>query len=378
MIYYVKGEKMIRVLHVVGGMQQGGTENFIMNIYRNIDRNKIQFDFLVNRKGVFEEEIKNLGGRVYYIPALQNVGQIRYKKKLDEFFKNHKEYKIIHSHLNQVSGLILERAKKANIPIRIAHSHSNRFWYSNNLIKLYKMYLKTKIEKSANYKFACSVDAGKFMFGKNSEFKVINNFIDAKKYIYNEEIRKKVRKQLNIDENIFVIGYVGRFEVAKNPIFALKVFKEFLKLNPNSKFLMIGKGSLKNEVISYIEENNIKDNVIMLEDRNDINELMQAMDYFILSSIYEGLGIVLIEAQAAGLKCIAAKDVIQKEAQITPLLNLLPLEENPKIWANYILETQNYNRENTYSYTVKNGFDIKENINVLEDFYINCLEESKR
>ena len=312
MIYYVKGEKMIRVLHVVGGMQQGGTENFIMNIYRNIDRNKIQFDFLVNRKGVFEEEIKNLGGRVYYIPALQNVGQIRYKKKLDEFFKNHKEYKIIHSHLNQVSGLILERAKKANIPIRIAHSHSNRFWYSNNLIKLYKMYLKTKIEKSANYKFACSVDAGKFMFGKNSEFKVINNFIDAKKYIYNEEIRKKVRKQLNIDENIFVIGYVGRFEVAKNPIFALKVFKEFLKLNPNSKFLMIGKGSLKNEVISYIEENNIKDNVIMLEDRNDINELMQAMDYFILSSIYEGLGIVLIEAQAAGLKCIAAKDVIKR------------------------------------------------------------------
>lgn len=370
---------MLRILHVVGGMNQGGTENFLMNIYRNIDKQRIQFDFLVNRAGTFDEEIKMLGGRIYQIPSLQEIGQIKYSKNLKEFFNEQgKNYKIIHSHINQVSGLILEEAQKAGIPIRIAHSHSNKFWYKNSLIKVYKTYLKTKIDKYANYKFACSVDAGKFMFGKNSNFKVINNFIDAKKFIYNEEIRKRVRKQFNIDEKSFVIGYVGRFEIAKNPIFALKVFKELLKLNPNSKFLMVGKGTLKEQVISYIEENNIKDNIIMLEDRNDINELMQAMDYFILSSIYEGLGIVLIEAQAAGLRCIAAKDVIQKEAKVTDLLNLYDSDKNASGWAKFIFDSKNYKRENTYSYIVKSGFDLKENINVLEDFYINCLKKSRR
>ena len=184
---------MLRVLHVVGGMNQGGTENFLMNIYRNIDKQEIQFDFLVNRTGTFDEEIKMLGGRIYQIPSLQEVGQIKYSKNLKEFFNGKgKNYKIIHSHINHVSGLILEDAQKAGIPVRIAHSHSNKFWYKNSLIKIYKTYLKTKIDKYANYKFACSIDAGKFMFGKNSDFKVINNSIDAKKFIYNEKSKKTI------------------------------------------------------------------------------------------------------------------------------------------------------------------------------------------
>ena len=349
---------MIRVLHVVGSMQQGGTENFLMNLYRNIDREKIQFDFLVNRKGVFEEEIEKLGGKIYYIDALQKVGQRKYIKNLDNFLiENKSKYNIIHSHINQVSGLILERANKAGIPVRIAHSHNNKYG-KNVFVNIYKRYLRTKINKNANYKFACSKQAGIFLFGKNSKFEVINNFIDTNKFIYNEKIRNEIRKNLKIDKDCFVIGNVARLSYQKNPLFLLKIFNEFIKLNENSKLLLIGKGNLKNQVIQYIDKNKLNDKVIMLEDRNDVNDLMQAMDYFVLPSRFEGLGIVLIEAQASGLRCITSKDVVAKEAKISDLLTYFSLDDEAKKWATFIFENKIYERKNMLNKVIDSGFDI--------------------
>ncbi len=363
---------MIRVLHVVGAMSQGGTENFIMNIYRNIDRDKIQFDFLVNRDGVFDNEIKKLGGKIYKIPALQKVGQIKYTKNLDTFFSEHVQtYKIVHSHINQVSGLILERANKAGIPIRIAHIHNNKYG-KNIFVNLYKKYLGTKIKKNANYKFACSREAGEFLFGKDSDFKVINNSIEMKKYIYDKNVRNSKRNDLKIDENCFLIGSVGRLVYQKNPIFLLKVFYEFNKLENNSKLLLIGKGPLKEKITSFISENGLENKVILLEDRNDVNELMQAMDYFVLPSRYEGLGIVLIEAQSAGLKCITSKNVVSKEAKITDLLDFYSLKNKPAQWARFIYDNKNYTRKNMYEEVMQSGFDIKSNIRKIEEFYIYC------
>lgn len=362
-------DTLIRVLHVVGGMNQGGAENFLMNVYRNIDRKKVQFDFLVNREGVFDEEIKALGGKIYYIPALQKVGQIKYTKNLDKFFQEHKEYKIVHSHINQVSGLILERANKVGIPIRIAHSHNNKYG-KNILIQLYKNYLRTKIKDNANYKFACSEQAGEFLYGKQARFEVINNSIDTSKFIFSKEKRQKVREQLKINNECFVIGNVGRLAYQKNQIFLIKIFNEFIKLNKNSKLILIGKGTLKKDILKYINKCKLEKNIIMLEDRTDVNELMQVMDYFVLPSRFEGLGIVLIEAQAAGLKCIASKDVIPKEAKVTDLLEFYSLDNKASDWAKKIYANKNYTRVNTMQQIKEKGFDIKETTHYLEDFYI--------
>lgn len=361
--------KEVRILHVLGGMNQGGVENFLMNIYRNIDRNEIQFDFLVNRKGVFDEEIKELGGKIYYISALQKVGQIKYIKKLDEFFQKHKEYKIVHSHLNQVSGLILERANKVGVPIKIAHIHSNK--YNGNFIEnVYKKYLGKKIKKNTDCMFACSKQAGEFLFGKNAKFDIINDSIDIEKFRYNQEIREKVRNTLNIKKDCFLIGNVARFHPVKNHIFLLETFKEFLKLNENSKLILIGKGKLKNKIIKYIEKNNLKDKVIMLEDRKDVNELMQAMDFFVFPSKGEGLGIVLIEAQASGLRCIASANVIPEEAKISELLEFYSLDKSPKGWAKEIYKNQEYKRKNELEQIINKGYDIKSTVNKIQRLYL--------
>ncbi len=365
----------IRVLHVVGSMQQGGTENFIMNVYRNIDRTKVQFDFLVNRKGVFENEIKELGGRVYYTPALQNVGQIKYIKNLDEFLLKHKEeYDIIHSHINQVTGVILERANKAGIPIRIAHGHNNRYG-PNFFVNLYKKYLGTKIKDNANYRFACSKQAGEFLYGKGEKFQVINNSIDTSKFVFNEKIRNDVRNSLNIDDECFVIGSVGRFNYQKNPLFILNIFNEYTKLNNNSKLLLIGKGKLKDKILKYIDKHKLDNKVIILEDRKDVNELMQAMDYFLLPSRYEGLGIVLIEAQASGLKCITSEKVVAEEAKVTDLLEFYSLKNNAKQWAEEIEKNRNYGRKDTSKQIKQKKFDINATAKELECMYETFIAE---
>lgn len=368
---------IIRVLHVLGGMNQGGVENLLMNAYRNIDRSKVQFDFLVNREGVFDEEIKTLGGKVYYIPSLQKVGQTSYIKNLDKFFDKHKEYKIIHSHLNQVTGLILERANKANIPVRIAHSHNNR--YTKGVVtRLYKEYLGAKIKNSSNCNFACSKKAGEFLFGKHLDFTVINNSIETSKFIFNQEIRHKKRKELNISDDCFTIGCVARLSYQKNPIFLLRIFKKFLELNKNSKLILIGKGALKDKVLKYISINKIEDKIIMLEDRNDVNELMQAMDFFVLPSKYEGLGIVLVEAQAAGLKCITSKYVVAEEAKVTDLLEYYPLNKGAKNWAKQIYNNKDYTRRDT-SIEIKNkNYDVIENAKNMEIIYKKLLEENMK
>lgn len=319
--------EVIRILHVLGGMGQGGTENFLMNLYRNIDKEKIQFDFLVNREGFFDDEIERLGGRIYYIPALQKVGQISYVSHLKEFLLNHKEYKIIHSHLNQVTGLILEVANKVNIPIRIAHSHNSK---SNKhlIIKIYKKYLGNKIVKNATDLWACSDIAGNWLYGKNTKnVKIIKNAIDLEKFEYSEKVRNKVRKDFNIEEKDFVIGNIGRFSYQKNQIFLLEVLKELKNINKNTKLMLVGNGSLKEKLIKHSKELNIEDSIIWLENRTDVNELLQAMDFFVFPSKFEGLGIVLIEAQSAGLKCIASEKVIPKEAQVTRITKILSFRE---------------------------------------------------
>lgn len=359
--------KPIRVLHVVTYMGFGGLETMIMNYYRNIDRTKVQFDFLTHRleKAAYDDEIEKLGGKIYHLPKL-NPFSPYYIKKLNEFFIEHKEYDIVHCHQDCLSGVVLKYAKKNGVKFTIAHAHSSN--QNKNLKYLIKLLEKKKIKKYADYLFACSKKAGEWMFETNN-FEVLNNAIDIDLYNYNEEKSLYMKKKLGIEEK-FVIGHVGSFYYPKNHKFIIKLFNEICTKNSNTVLVLVGDGSLKDEIQNEVDKLGIKDNVMFLGHRKDVNDLMQAMDVFIFPSIYEGLGLVLIEAQAAGLKCIVS-DRIPDEAIITDDIVKINLEDKLSYWVDRVLENYpKYDRKNNKEQIEKANYDIKSNARKLEEFYL--------
>ena len=362
----------IRIIHVFKSLKQGGIQNFIMNVYRNIDKTKFQFDFLISEDGDFNDEILNLGGRIYSIPSLDEVGQIKYKKVLKKFFNEHKEYKIVHVHYNQISGIILEVAKKCGVPVRIAHSHS--IGNSNNIIvKLYKSYLQSKIVNNATNLFACSDLAAKWLYKKNADKAVIiSNGIDVEKFKYSDEKNKKIRQELNIDDSSMIIGNVGRFAKLKNHSFLIDIFKEYQNINSNSYLLLVGEGTLQKELEEKIETIGLKDKILFLGTRKDTDYLYSAFDCFITPSLYEGLGITLIEAQASGAITLASKDVIPKETEVTDIIKYISLNEQAKVWAESIKK----NEEDRTKYNIellKTNYNIKNVVKQLEKIYEEVL-----
>lgn len=365
----------IRVLQVVTHMNRGGLETMLMNYYRNIDRNKIQFDFLTHRpeneKKDYDDEIRSLGGKIYHMPVL-NPFSPGYKKSLDRFFKEHKEYKIVHSHLDCLSAYPLKAAKKNGVPVRIAHSHNTS--QEKNLKYLIKDYSKKQIPKYATHLFACGKEAGQWMFGKH-KFQIMNNAIDAKKFIYNEEIRKQKRKELGVEDK-FLIGHVGRFNLQKNHEFLIDIFYEISKREPKSVLLLVGNGELEQTIKNKVQTLKLEEKVIFYGISEQIYEILQAVDAFVFPSLFEGLGIALVEAQAAGIESFASLDVIPQEAKVTELCHFISLDKSPKQWAEDILKKQNYKRTNTYIEIKKHGYDIEENVKKLEEFYINEWERN--
>lgn len=364
--------KILRVLHVVTYMGRGGLETMIMNYYRNIDRNRVQFDFLVHRdfEADYDEEIKELGGRIYRLPPLNPISK-EYLSKLDNFFKEHKEYKIVHSHIDCMSAIPLKYAKLNGVPIRIAHSHNSS--QAKNLKYLLKLFYKTKISKYANNLFACSNDAGRWMFGKSADFTVLNNAIDTEKYLFNNNTAQKVRKELNIKNDSIVIGHVGRFESQKNHSFIIDIFAETLKKNSNSVLFLVGEGSLRKSIEEKVNSLGIKNNVIFAGLRTDVNELLQAMDVFLFPSLFEGFGIVALEAQASGLPCLIS-DKVPIECKKTDLVYQMKLSDASDKWADKLVELSKIERKNTYEEIRESGFDIKANADKLEEFYLNAYK----
>lgn len=363
--------KPIRVLQITGGMNMGGIENFIMNVYRNIDRTKVQFDFLIHQeeKQIFEDEILSLGGKVYRIPSFGKVGHFGYLKELRKFFKNHKEYKVVHSHYNTVSGIILREAKKCGIENRIAHSHIAYPKYKF-LEKIYKGYSKFFIKLSATKLFACSDLAGKWLYGKNASYEVINNGIEAEKYKINKELRVKKRKELKIAEDEISIGHIGRLTEQKNHKFLIEIFSKLYEKNNKYKLFLMGNGELEKEIKKQIEELKLEKNIIMLGVRKDVNEILQAMDLFVFPSLYEGLPVTLVEAQGTGLKCFIS-DTVTKEIDLEcGLTEFISLEKSSEEWANIIDENKNYLRKDTTESLRKHGYDMTENAKNLENKYI--------
>ncbi len=364
--------KKVKILHVLREMELGGIQSLIMNIYKNIDKEKVQFDFLVNSKGFYDKEITELGGNLYYMPHINQIGPLQYSKKLKNFLKEHREYKIIHTHFSHLSGLIVKIAYKSKIPVIIAHGHTNSI-YDKGIRKIYKNHLRKNISKYATDFLACSKAAADYLFGNKSNYAVIlKNGIEIEKYKFNNNIRKEVRKELNIENNCIVIGHIGRMDKIKNQIFLIKLIQVFLTQNINCKLLLIGDGPLKKEIEFEIEKNNLNSCVLLLGGKNDVEKYYNAMDYFVFPSLYEGLGISLIEAQANGLPCFASTNV-PREANITNEVKYLSLNDSPEHWANMILNCPK-KRYNKSAEIIKKGYDIKTVAKYLEKFY---LEKNK-
>ncbi|MDD4564170.1 MAG: glycosyltransferase [Eubacteriales bacterium] len=359
----------------------GGINSFLMDLYRNIDRDKIQFDFLVHRAeiGSSEEEIIKLGGKIYRVPPINPFHHRGYLVSLKAFFENHKEYQIIHAHNNAFSMYPLRAAKRARVPIRIAHSHTALKNKNINKKTVFILYTKSKIKKYSTHFFACSDIAGQWLFGKdtlnNKNYKTLYNAIDMNSFIYNPEKRIKIRELLGL-EGKFVIGHVGRLNPAKNYNFLLKIVNEIFKKDKDAVLLQVGVDQIKGAELckNIITETQNQDKVIFAGMRNDVNDLMQAMDIFLFPSLNEGLPVTLIEAQAMGLPCIVSKEGVSSEIYITDYIKGVSLKKSSSDWADIILYTKSENCKERNSNSIRGTmFDIKFVSKWLEEFYLGVL-----
>lgn len=359
----------IRVLHVVTYMGRGGLETMLMNYYRKIDKDKIQFDFLVHRdfKADYDQEILSLGGKIYRLPTLNPVSKT-YQDKLNLFFKLHREYKIVHSHLDCMSAIPLKAAKNNGIPICIAHAHNSN--QTKDKKYFLKMLYKRSIPKYSDFLFACGEEAGKWMFG-GKKFFVLNNAIDAAAYIYDKNKRGKIRKAFRVDQTTLIIGHVGRFAPQKNHMMLIEIYNTIKKKVPNSKLLLVGIGDLMDKIKSEVACRGLQDNVIFAGVRSDVPELLQAMDVFIFPSINEGLPVSIIEAQAAGLPCVIS-DGVPLECKKTDLIYQQRLKDSVDKWADAALKAAKIERRNTFDEIVRSGFDVSYEAKKLEKFYQDC------
>jgi len=368
----------IRILQVFARMDRGGAESMIMNLYRNIDRSKLQFDFIVHtsEETAFDKEIESLGGKIYRIPRYTGRNHLEYKSSWNLFFKNNHKYKIIHGHVRSTASIYLKIAKKFGLTT-IAHSHSTS--NGNGFSSLIKDILQIPIKYNADYLFGASNKAGSWLFGQqaieNDNFCILKNAIETEKYLFDKDIRNDKRSELGIT-NETVIGHIGSFKKVKNHSFLVDVFYDYHKKSPNSILVLVGDGRLKNKIQNKVNQYNLSNNVLFLGSRSDVNELLQIMDIFVFPSIYEGLPVTLIEAQAAGLKCIIS-DEITKEVEITNHISYLSVKEEPQTWSDKIKKiirecNRKNDRKNMKKEVMGAGYDAQQVAIKLQNFYLNC------
>ena len=367
-------EDPIRVLIIGMHDKIGGVETFLMNYYRNINRDKVQFDFVsIYNKLCFEDEIKNLGGRVYTICS-EKVNPIKYCNQLKKIIKEN-NYEIVHINMLSAANILpVIVAKKQKVKHIIIHSHNSNT-PSGLLRKILNTLNKPFLHLGTDF-FACSKLAGEWLYGKKflkkHPLKIINNAVDLDNYKFNSEIRKNIRKELNCDDK-FVIGHVGRFCYQKNHEFLIDVFYEVQKEDKDVILLLIGEGELKEKIQKKVEEMNMQNSVIFLGTTDKVQNYLQAMDLFALPSRFEGLPVVGIEAQASGTKCLFSSN-ITKETKITD--NTEFLDMNIQEWKKRILNCKNMSRK--YKNVIDDRYNIKVACKALEQIYMNMAERIEK
>lgn len=359
----------IRVAHVMGKMVGGGVEQVVMNYYRHIDRSKVQFDFLVDADSTLvpTEEIESLGGRVFVVPPYQNV--LEYQQALKSLFRV-QGWEIVHSHINALSVFPLRAAKKVGVPVRIAHSHSTsgKGEYAKNALKAV---LRTQANRYPTHRFACSELAGKWLFGEKRDYALFYNAIDLDSFAFDAEKRRRTRDALGIPEATFVVGHIGRFMTQKNHSFLVAVFAKFNELVPDSLLLLAGNGELMAQTEELAAKLGIADRVRFLGYRSDSDCLYQAFDCFVLPSLYEGLPLVAVEAQRAGLRCLLST-AITREVALTDGAEFLHIDSVDE-WVR-ALETVSEKRDRIDALVgLFAAYDIADASSRLQDYYYDLI-----
>ena len=368
--------KPIRVLHVLSSIDYAGTETLLMNLYRNINRDTIQFDFAVcaDHTGDYDHEIECLGGKIIHYPKYTVKNHLSYKKWWNSFFETHKEYKIVHGHIGSTAAIYLSVAKQHGL-YTIAHSHATRNHELRLKDAIYNIY-SYPTRYIADYFFGCSKEALRDRYGAEVAdnpcvSKVFYNAIDVDKFVFNQGIRTEVRREFGISGNTIVLGTVGRLTAAKNPFMIVDILFELKRKGIDYIFLWFGRGELNEEIRNAIKKRNLDDRIIMGGVRNDIHRMLQGMDGFIFPSVFEGLGITCVEAQTADLTCFCSSN-IPEEARITEKFNAISINDTDA-WVNAIISFVNGfrgNRKNRSNDIKKAGYDIKSQTNWLMDFYL--------
>ena len=367
----------VRILNLFTIMNRGGAETMVMNYYRNVDKSKVQFDFMVHRqeRGAYDDEIEAMGGRIYRMTPIHPGKFGKYKKELKAFFDEHPEYQVLHSHMSELGYFAFKEAKAHGVKCTICHAHNAPNFksetFGEKMKDIMRWNFKHKIRKYTDHMFICGIDAGKWLFGRHNKrkFVMMNNAVDAEKFRWNEDRAKELRKGWGLDKK-FVICHVGRFNAQKNHAFLIDIFNLIHYKNPDSVLLLAGDGDLEERVRAKVEGLGLSDCVQFLGVRSDINDILLASDVFLFPSLYEGLPVTLVEAQVSGIKCVIS-DAIPKDCLITKNIDVVPLESTAGVWADTVLAYENYKRKDTYATIVKKDFDIKENAAWLEEFYIN-------
>ncbi|TMW70546.1 glycosyltransferase family 1 protein [Alteribacter natronophilus] len=362
----------LKVLHVVGAMNRAGTETMLMNVFRHMDRNKIMFDFVSysSEEADYDREIISLGGRVIRLSKTYGI------MDLVHAMKTYGPYDVVHAHTLFHCGIANAAAAISGVKVRIAHAHTTDDDRQTIIRKLYTGSMKRLIRATSTDYMACSSHAGGFLFGENvlssDHYRYLPNVIPFKQYMNPDaEAVKKVKQEFDL-ENRFVVGHIGRMIEPKNHSFLLKVFKELMKKEPRAVLLLVGDGDLRLEIEQQVSEENLAEHVRFAGLRNDIPNLLNAMDAFVFPSIYEGLGLVLLEAQASGVSCVVS-EAIQPEADLD--LGLMArrfLHEAPEKWAEQILAFKNKLKPGPNEISeafVQNAYSVDQGIQTLAKIY---------
>lgn len=352
----------------------GGMENCIINYYRNIDRNKIHFDFLTNFQQIaYQKELEAGNSKIYIIPK-KGDNLLEYKRELKRFFEsNAKNYDVIWYNTCSLANIdYLKMAKKYGIKKRIIHAHNSGNESSQIKYLFHRINRKTVVKFATDF-WSCSMNAAKYFYDdsiiSSSKHSLVYNAINVKDFSFDNEMRNKFRKELHIDDRL-VIGHVGRFQIQKNHLFLIDIFKHVIQKNPNAVLLLIGQGELESQVQNKVHKYGLENKVIFLGVRDDVNKLLSALDVFVFPSLFEGLGLALIEAQAVGLPCITSNVVVPNEVDITGLVKFVNLDNNPEEWANAICHVDlTRERGTSKSMIISNGYDIKTESKRLEKMF---------
>lgn len=369
--------KPIKILQIFTVLNKGGAETNLMNYYRNMERSQFQIDFLVHREsGFFEDEILNAGSKIYRLPPILPWKLKEYKKAVCDFFDKHHDFDIIHGQCSELGVFIYEEAKRRNIPVIIAHAHNNKM--DRDIKLLFRWMWKNKMRKSINQYFTCGKEAAENLFGKKLALQSyqMNNAIEVENFKFNSSIRDRKRKELGVDEFYNIIN-IGRFNTQKNQLFLLDVFAEILKSHKGFQLFLVGQGELENRLKEKVKKLNLEKNVRFLGLRNDVPELLQAMDYFLFPSLHEGFSVAFVEAQTTGIKCVISDGVPVESVLVKDNVTIIPLKGNAKHWAKKILEINLSERKDVSEMIKKSGYDIKENAKKLEEKYRELLTLSK-